>query len=578
MDQTADSVERYDRQIRLWGQHGQFKCSNAKICLINANSLGTEILKGLCLAGICSFSILDSHKLLPEDIDCNFIPESCLGKNRGESVKSMLLDLNEEVNGEVFSLEKYLPHVTQASPTAQCDTQENDFKDLNFWKQFNCIIASGFLYIDQITRLSKICWLYGIPLILCKSIGFYGSMKCQYREHLIIETHPDNVLPDFNLDKPFKDLKDYFDSIDLKSESNSNDNKINSYPYIVIIYKHLKLWQKKHNFPEDRLPNCYSEKLELKKEIENSYKDIRDRIKTSTNRQDYEITFENYLEASKAINSCLSNTSELPKNVKQIFDNSKATTTSCYINSNNNNSMSTFWIIIKAIKEFVLNKNDGKLPVSGTIPDMISSSEEYIRLQGIYRKKAKEDVDVVFSIIQNSTNSMGISGNQLNGSLYEEIKLLCKNIRTLEVITTSPLYEENDFVSNTFNEEDEEDEYVTIGLSLKSMDLFFSTYGRLPGCQDDQVETDLSKLKECVKQIVGKVSNRLKTLDQCLYELCRYGGAEIHATSAFLGGCIGQEVIKIITNQYTPVNDTLVYNAMTASARAFKFQEAFEKR
>ena len=37
---------------RLWGDHGQKKLESAKVCLINATALGTEILKNLVLPGM----------------------------------------------------------------------------------------------------------------------------------------------------------------------------------------------------------------------------------------------------------------------------------------------------------------------------------------------------------------------------------------------------------------------------------------------------------------------------------------------------------------------------------------------
>lgn len=568
----SDNIERYDRQIRLWGQHGQNKCSNSKICLINANSLGTEILKGLCLVGIGSFTILDSHKLTPEDVGCNFIPHSCVGKSRGESVRRMLLDLNNEVSGEVYPLETYLPHLQQNN--IDCETPEDFNQDLGFWKQFNCVVASGFLYIDQVTRLSKLCWNINTPLILCKSIGFLGSMRSQIKEHLIIETHPDNVLPDFNLDKPFHDLKQYFDLVNL--EDDSNLDKLSNYPYVVIVYKYLEKWQQDNEFPSTRLPISYSEKKVLRALIDDGLKQVCRRRRARRNEQneqlgsktdvsDQVVPFENYIEASKGVNSCFSVSSKLPESVEAIFNHPKVSD----INAQN---LSRFWIVIKAIREFVLRKNDGRLPISGSIPDMTSSTEEYIRLQTIYSKKAREDLDAVFGLVQNFISSINCS---FGSSLYDDAKLICKNIRDLRLVYTCPIFEEFDFKTCNMREENEEDEFVTIGLCLKALDLFFSTYGRLPGCQNDQVETDINKLKDCVKLIVGKISNRLKTLDQWLYELCRYGGAELHATSAFLGGCIAQEVIKLITNQYVPVDNTLVYNGMAAATKSFKFSDTF---
>lgn len=566
-DMDPDNIERYDRQIRLWGHHGQSKCANSKICLINANSLGTEILKGLCLAGVGSFTILDSHKMTPEDVGCNFLPHSCIGRSRGESARNMLLDLNEEVSGEVFPLETYLPHITQIE--LDCDTKESEYfkNDLSFWKQFNCVIASGFLYIDQIVRLSKICWTTNTPLILCKSIGFYGSLRLQISEHLVIETHPDNVLPDFNLDRPFSNLKEYFDSIDLENEENIA--ALSKYPYVVVVYKYLRKWQKHKGFPEDRLPNCHAEKRELKSFIDEALKALRKKMSQerdeSESNNNQEMAFENYFEASKALNSCLSVSSRLPESVISIFNHPKLAEISVQ-------NPSRFWLIIKALKEYVMLKNDGCLPISGSIPDMTSSSEEYIRLQSIYARKAREDVDNIFGVVQTFIDSSNCSPGS---SLYDETKLICKNIRDLQMFSTYPIYQEYEFKACNLKEEDEEDDFILIGLGLKSLDSFFSTYGRLPGCQDDQVETDVTKLKDCIKQMIGKASNGLKNLDQCLYELCRYGGAELHATSAFIGGCVAQEVIKLITNQYIPVNDTLVYDALSATTKSFRCSDVF---
>jgi len=49
--------EKYDRQLRLWGPHGQAALEHAKIALINAGATGTEILKNLVLPG--KFCVVD---------------------------------------------------------------------------------------------------------------------------------------------------------------------------------------------------------------------------------------------------------------------------------------------------------------------------------------------------------------------------------------------------------------------------------------------------------------------------------------------------------------------------------------
>jgi amyloid beta precursor protein binding protein 1 len=43
---------------------------------------------------------------------------------------------------------------------------------------------------------------------------------------------------------------------------------------------------------------------------------------------------------------------------------------------------------------------------------------------------------------------------------------------------------------------------------------------------------------------------------------CRYGACELHSVAAYMGGAAAQEVIKIITAQFVPINNTYIYNAI----------------
>ena len=42
---------RYDRQLRLWGEHGQAAMEECSVCLINGSAVGAEALKNLVLPG-----------------------------------------------------------------------------------------------------------------------------------------------------------------------------------------------------------------------------------------------------------------------------------------------------------------------------------------------------------------------------------------------------------------------------------------------------------------------------------------------------------------------------------------------
>lgn len=69
-DQTSRQ-RRYDRQLRLWGEHGQMAMEDASVCLLNGSATGAETLKNLVLPGMhcmhalllltCVLSIVRAH-------------------------------------------------------------------------------------------------------------------------------------------------------------------------------------------------------------------------------------------------------------------------------------------------------------------------------------------------------------------------------------------------------------------------------------------------------------------------------------------------------------------------------------
>ena len=51
---SEQKQKRYDRQLRLWGEHGQAAMEECSICLLNGSATGTETLKNLVLPGVPS--------------------------------------------------------------------------------------------------------------------------------------------------------------------------------------------------------------------------------------------------------------------------------------------------------------------------------------------------------------------------------------------------------------------------------------------------------------------------------------------------------------------------------------------
>ena len=53
-------------------------------------------------------------------------------------------------------------------------------------------------------------------------------------------------------------------------------------------------------------------------------------------------------------------------------------------------------------------------------------------------------------------------------------------------------------------------------------------------------------------------------------EVARARGGELHATSAVTGGLVAQEIIKLVTKQYIPIDNVCVYNGIEARCQVFR--------
>ncbi|CAI9615860.1 unnamed protein product [Staurois parvus] len=195
----VEKEQKYDRQLRLWGDHGQEALESAHVCLINATATGTEILKNLVLPGIGSFTIVDGNEVRGEDVGNNFfLTRSNIGKSRAETAMELLQELNEDVTGNFVS--QHPDHLLDGDPS--------------FFNKFTLVIATQ-LPESTLLCLAETLWNANIPLVICRAYGFVGYMRIIVKEHTVIESHPDNALEDLRLDQPFSELREHLQLYDL---------------------------------------------------------------------------------------------------------------------------------------------------------------------------------------------------------------------------------------------------------------------------------------------------------------------------------------------------------------------------
>lgn len=52
-------------------------------------------------------------------------------------------------------------------------------------------------------------------------------------------------------------------------------------------------------------------------------------------------------------------------------------------------------------------------------------------------------------------------------------------------------------------------------------------------------------------------------------ELVRYGASELHNVAAIVGGVASQEIVKIITRQFVPLNNTFIFNGIASAGGSY---------
>ncbi|XP_015119855.1 NEDD8-activating enzyme E1 regulatory subunit [Diachasma alloeum] len=529
--EQSEKNRKYDRQLRLWGDHGQVALEAAHICLINATGLGTEILKSLVLPGIGAFTIVDGKKISQEDIGANFFLDAdSVGKSRAQVATQLLVELNQDVRGDY--IDEGPDQILYNSP--------------DFFNSFTVVVATA-LPEKSLILLSKKLFDLNIPLIVCQSIGFIAYMRIQTREHTIIETHPDNELPDLRLDKPFESLKQHMDAInmeemDLKDHSHT--------PYVIVLYKYLEKWMQERGSP----PNNYREKSQLREMIKQGIRRDEDGIPLDE---------ENFEEAIRAVNTSIGTTT-VPKSVLDILNDDRCVNLTAM--------SSSFWIIARAIRDFMENEGSGLLPVTGALPDMTADTEKYIALSQIYHKQAVSDVEAVWRHTIRLLRQLGRPSDSIP---EKDVKLFCRYASDIHVERGTSIADEydpktinaNDIAESLENPESMMVYYVV----LRGFQKFQAEYNSYPGEFDDHVEPDIVKLKACISKLLGEWGCGPLTKDDYVHEFCRFGGAELHSVSAFLGGLVAQEAIKFITSQYKPIHNTFIHDAVTSNSAIFFF-------
>ncbi|ANZ75097.1 BA75_02320T0 [Komagataella pastoris] len=149
----------------MWGFEAQHRIRSSHILVINFSSVGAEIVKNLVLGGLGFLTIIDSGKILEQDLSGNFFFDvSLLGCTKLDSaVKERIQELNPRVD-----------IVTDSGAWAE--------KSQAWFNQFDIIICTQF-DASQIESISLISRSLNIPLYVVDTHGLYGMIFVDLIDH-----------------------------------------------------------------------------------------------------------------------------------------------------------------------------------------------------------------------------------------------------------------------------------------------------------------------------------------------------------------------------------------------------------
>lgn len=420
-----------------------------------------------------------------------------------------------------------------------------------------------------------------IPLFYIHCQGFFSHFSVQLpAQYPIVDTHPDPAsTQDLRLLNPWPELLEFLEKKtgDLDSLSDHDHGHV---PYLLILLHFLNVWKASH---DGQVPANYSEKKEFKALVE-----------SGARKRNSEGGEENFDEAAAAVLKSL-NPPAISSGLREVFDADHC--------RNLKPTSANFWIIANAIQKFHASHN-GILPLPGALPDMKAQSSDYIQLQNIYKAKARSDLAEVIRTVRSSEQEV----SRQPSIEPAEIEAFCKGAQFVKLIHGRPIR-----VAKCTAEIDWNNEAKALSQELQDPDSLLPIYFAFLAL--DRYQDDIDRIQKLRKPAfdqqfqditAGRVVSGAvpplptfvesahfstpavdpehdpkpwprfdtpearTTFDNVVNELDRADWGELHNIAALTGGMVAQEVIKVITKQYVPVDNSCVFDGIASKTAVFK--------
>ncbi|KAK5007093.1 hypothetical protein LTR60_005803 [Cryomyces antarcticus] len=244
---------------------------------------------------------------------------------------------------------------------------------------------------------------------------------------------------------------------------------------------------------------------------------------------------------------------------------------------------------------------------------MKARSKDYIELQNVYKSKAREDVAEVLATVRSLEKELGRS------ILIDEkeVEAFCKGAGYIKLVRGRPFHtarpnemvkwgDRARFAGELFRmctihsaalsylnfaagALENPDSLILLYIAFLAYDSFLASHpiDALGGAQKvpglDAAEPDTQKMIGIAEAIIDSLLNEASRFIEdpeyseikhvsakFVEEIVRAGGSELHNIAALTGGMVAQEVIKVITKQYIPVDNTCLFDGIASKTSVLR--------
>ncbi|KAL0210956.1 hypothetical protein P9112_009254 [Eukaryota sp. TZLM1-RC] len=502
-----DPTQRYDRQIRLWGSHGQARLVSSKILVFGSCPATSETLKNLVLPGIGEVVVIDDATVTERDIHRDFfLHQTDIGSSRADSICKHLSKINDSVS---FTSLHQDPNTVSRS--------------VNFIEKHKPSIVLGItLTVTSSSICFKLCNQSSIPFLTLSIIGPFFSLRLFAGLYGSIETHFDPIF-DPLLNSPPKKVTEL---VSVFHNNGFGDH----IPWPVMCLAAIDHLKSKGEIGSTVSKQDMGKVKLILKDWKGKRFDIESIVECESNLY----TAFSSLDVPPSVDECfrIVQSKAIPEGQKSDH----------------------FWSLMTCLFEFYTRHS--RLPHNGFVPDMDSDPQSYGIIRQSYRLAFEKDIECLKDIYQEKIGS-------INNGIESEIVRLCKNSRTIHISQYPLSFLPFDTLKQEIIDNPNQESLATFIFPLTIAFLRFKeAHGRFPLNNIDDRQALQLLLDHLETEIGVEKYFDSATGHDLIDEMIRSKDALLHCICSISGSITAQEVIKVVTKQFTPISNTFIWNGI----------------